>query len=462
MRSRSLRLRLTVAFGVGAALLSLTFGTLAYVGVRHITVTGRQNTDLRQAYVNAALIRDAVTSDSTPMPQLIASLDSATSSTSLLSLNNFWYASGTPKPSTIPLGVRRYALRGVVSRQVVKANGVPEIIIGVPIPAIHAQYYVIDNLTDLESTLRLSFVILSLGAAFTTVLGLFAGWWITRRAMAPLEVASEAASRVAGGALDTRIPEDPRNREVAALAASFNTMVERLVERLQRDARFAGDVSHELRSPLTTLATSVEVMRHHQSEMTADTRAAFELLAADVQTFQTLVEDLLEITRYDAGAASMHLETVDAGELVRQCVRSAVRRHQLADVPVTDHTGGRAFVKVDRRRFERVITNLLDNASRYAGGATNIIVGLDGDQVVIDVDDAGPGINVEDRGHVFDRFYRGAAARDRGVARGTGLGLALVADHVAHFDGTVRATEAPSGGSRFEVRLPRHDEEDDE
>ena len=461
MRRRSLRLRLTVAFGLGAAVLSLIFGTLAYVGVRHIAVTERQNHDLRQAYVNAALIRGAVIAGTPTIPALIASVDTATSSVSLLHRYDVWYAKSVPNPLLIPIGVRRLANAGVVSRQVVVEDGVPEIVIGVPIPAIHAEYYVSDNLSDLDRTLRLSFLILLLGALFTTGLGVLAGRWITKRAMAPLEVASRAATEVAGGALDTRIPEDPRNTEVAALASSFNAMVERLVERLNRDARFAGDVSHELRSPLTTLATSVEVMRHHRDTFDPDSQAAFDLLAADVHTFQVLVEDLLEIARYDAGAASTHLETLDAHELVRQCVRSAVRRHQLRDVPVHDDGAEEAYVTVDRRRFERVMTNLLDNASRYAGGATAVSVHVEGDEVVINVDDEGPGVSSEDRAHIFNRFYRGEAANARGSSRGTGLGLALVADHVTHFQGTIHLLDAPTGGSRFQVRLPRREPDEE-
>jgi signal transduction histidine kinase len=260
---------------------------------------------------------------------------------------------------------------------------------------------------------------------------------------------------VASGELDTRIPEDPRNSEVATLATSFNTMVAQLVERIERDARFAGDVSHELRSPLTTLATSVEVMRHSRDQLSPDARAAFDLLAADVGTFQVLVEDLLEIARIDAGASVMHLEPVAIDELTRQCVRSAVRRHQLRDVPVViDESAQGALVAVDRRRFERVMSNLLENAERYAGGATSVRLTRRGTQAFLDVDDDGPGIALEERQRIFDRFYRGNFSKDRGAAYGTGLGLALVAEHVHLFGGSIAAYEAPSGGARFEIALP--------
>ncbi len=457
MRQRSLRLRLTLAFGVGASVLSVLFASLAYFGVRHILVTERQSTDLRQAYVNAALVRSAINTNPSSLAAVVQSLDVGTSSSSFVQLRGHWIAAHESSPQNlVPAAVQAMAQRELVSRQIVIHNGTPVLFIDVPIANAHATYYQLHSLGDLESTLRTLFLYIGGGALFTSLLGAVGGWLITRRAMSPLEVASAAAQRVAAGALDTRIPEDPKNSEVATLATSFNTMIEQLVLRLERDARFAGDVSHELRSPLTTLSNAVEVMRHSREQLSPDGRAAFDLLSTDVGTFQILVEDLLEIARSDAGLASMNLEEVPVVELVHQCVRSAVRRHQLRDVPV-DATSevSDAYVMVDRRRFERVMTNLLDNAQRYAGGAVAIRLAVSDDHVLIDVDDAGAGIEPTDRVRVFDRFYRGSLANDRGATRGTGLGLALVSDHVHHFKGSVAALESPEGGARFEIVLPR-------
>ena len=456
MRQRSLRLRLTFAFGFGAALLSVLFATVAYFGVRHTLVTDRQSTDLRQAYVNAELVRNAVLVDSPSLHQLVQSLDLATSSVSIVDFEGVWYASNVTNPrALIPIQLRLNAAQITVSRQVLAANGSPELVIDVPLPGIRATYYQIHSLTDLEATLRSLLLILGLGALFTTSLGAMGGWLITRRAMAPLEMASLAAQRVANGALDTRIPEDPRNSEITTLATSFNTMIEQLVERLERDARFAGDVSHELRSPLTTLATTVEVMRHSRDQLSPDGRAAFDLLAADVGTFQQFVEDLLEITRSDAGANSLHVEAVALDELVRQCVRSAAQRRSLPEVPIVVGPGvPGSMVLVDRRRFERVIANLLENAERYANGAVAVRLSFTSGLVTVDVDDAGPGVDPDERARIFDRFYRGSFAHDRGASRGTGLGLAIVTDHVKHVGGQVRLLDSPEGGARFRIELP--------
>jgi two-component system, OmpR family, sensor histidine kinase MtrB len=460
VRRRSLRLRLTLAVGFGVAFLSVLFASVAYFGVRHILVVDRQTTDLRQAYVNAALVRNAVNSGSPALHELIKSLDTATSSTSVVHVNRTWFARTLKNPQTvIPRGIQFAALNDQVARQVVVTKGVPILYIDVPIPAAQALYFQLDNLTDLDSTLRSLMLIFAASALFTTSIGVLGGRRIIRRSMAPLEVASQAATKVANGALDTRIPLDPRNDEVSALAHSFNTMVEQLVVRLQRDARFAGDVSHELRSPLTTLATSVEVMRRSREELTPEGRAAFDLLATDVGIFQVLVEDLLEIARSDGGASTMHLEEVQLTRLLEECVISAERRHQLTRVSIVAKPDARdVLVQVDRRRFDRVITNLLDNATRYGGGAVAIRVSRVDGRVAVDVDDAGPGVIPAERERVFDRFYRGSMANDRGAARGTGLGLSLVADHVKHFGGDVSIRMSPEGGARFRITLPVLDE----
>jgi signal transduction histidine kinase len=184
-------------------------------------------------------------------------------------------------------------------------------------------------------------------------LGAYAGRRITRRATAPLADTALAARQVAEGDLAVRLPNDAPHSEVATLASAFNEMVEQLVQRLDRDARFASDVSHELRSPLTTLAMSAEVLRLHESELHPDAREALTLLTTDIATFQSLVEDLLDIAKSDSGSDTMVREVLPINELVTQCVLAATRRHQLPVTPQQwDSTDG-LYVSVDRRRFDR-------------------------------------------------------------------------------------------------------------
>jgi two-component system sensor histidine kinase MtrB len=193
----------------------------------------------------------------------------------------------------------------------------------------------------------------------------------------------------------------------------------------------------------------------HREELSPAGQESLDLLLADLSIFQSLVEDLLEMARSDAGAVPLVMETVPAIELLHQSVRSAAARHALAEPVVeVDESVGDPLVEVDRRRFERVVTNLIDNAHRYADGAVAVRINRIANHLAINIDDAGPGIPVDEREHIFERFYRGRAAHDRGIARGTGLGLALVRDHVKAFGGSITVLESADGGARFQIILP--------
>jgi signal transduction histidine kinase len=206
-------------------------------------------------------------------------------------------------------------------------------------------------------------------------------------------------------------------------------------------------VSHELRSPLTTLSASIEVLQARRDELSDRTQAALDLLVADVQRFTAMVADLLEISRFDAGNASLQLDNVRIAQLVRLVV---AQRHQPVDVQIGPEAAA-CRAQVDKRRLERVLTNLLDNADAYGGGATLVSVA-----VRIAVTDAGPGVDPDDRSRIFERFSRGrAVAGRRGSGEGVGLGLALVREHVGLHGGSVWVEDGPGGvGARFVVELP--------
>jgi len=456
MRRRSLRLRLLVTFGLGAFVISSLFASLTYVGVKHLLISNQQQTDLRQSYVNAALVRSTLYSSPTELSDLLNSIQKATASNVLVQTHNEWLARSN-RASTIDVSPTTIKTVGAghATEQTLNARGRIIFVVGVPIPSVETQVFEVFQLDNLERTLRTMALVLTLGALFTSIVGMSGGIWVTRRTVRPLEEVSYAAALIAEGALTTRLQVNRADREVQQLTESFNQMVSQLVLRLERDARFASDVSHELRSPLTTLATTASVLQQHREDLTAAGRESLDLLVADLSIFQSLVEDLLEMSRSDAGAVPLVMETVSAIELVHQSVRSAARRHGIEEPPVEIAAGvGDPLVLVDRRRFERVITNLIDNAHRYAEGAVALRVDLLGTQLAVNVDDAGAGVPRDEHDQVFERFFRGRAAHDRGIARGTGLGLALVRDHVSAFGGTITVTESPEGGARFQILLP--------
>jgi signal transduction histidine kinase len=349
---------------------------------------------------------------------------------------------------SIPVTMRRLVRSGGAGRQRVTLRGDPVLIVGVPIPAVGAEYFQVFSLSEFEDTvgvIRRS--LLGAGAA-TTLLAALLGFWASRRVLRPLTDVSAAAERIAEGDVERRLQatDDP---DLARLADSFNRMVDALAERMRRDARFASNVSHELRSPLTTVVTGSELLANQRDQLPERLRPAIDLLAADVARFQRLVEELLELNSTEA-ADEVVLEPVSLGDLVCRHTRSPDGSALTIDMPpnVAD-----LIVVTDARRFDRVLGNLLDNAETHGGGVTAVSVDVAGDEVRVRVDDAGPGVREEHRERIFERFYRGPLAGRRETGTGTGLGLALVAEHVRVLGGEVHVEDAPGGGARFVVVL---------
>jgi two-component system sensor histidine kinase MtrB len=460
---RSLRLRLLVTFGLGALILSSLFASLTYFGVKHVLIDDQQQTDLKQSYANAALIRSTLYTSPGELVSILNSIEQASDSNVLVRTHNQWLSKSTGAATKdVSSTVINLVNNGRAVQQTVNSGGEIIFVVGVPIPAVETQVFEVFRLAPLEHTLQVLLQVMGAGALLTSLIGMGGGLWVTRRTVRPLENVSAAAALIAQGELTTRLVVGQADREVQQLTESFNAMVSRLVERVERDARFASDVSHELRSPLTTLATTASVLQQHRGELSPAAQESLDLLSADLSIFQSLVEDLLEMARTDAGATPLVIETIPALELIRQSARSASQRHDLS-VPIVEVAPdvGAPLVSVDRRRFERVMTNLIDNAHRYAGNVVAIRVELINQDLAVNVDDAGPGVALEEKEQIFQRFFRGRAAHDRGIARGTGLGLALVRDHVQAFGGTINVLDSPDGGARFQILLPVHEGDDE-
>jgi signal transduction histidine kinase len=243
-------------------------------------------------------------------------------------------------------------------------------------------------------------------------------------------------------------------------------MAAALEQRLERDARFASDVSHELRSPLMTLEASIEVMESRRSEMPERARAAVDLLRSDITRFRTLVEDLLEISRFDAGVVRLNLDELRALQFVEQAISVSSAPDTLL---VSEGRVSSLTIQGDRRRLARVIANLIDNARVHGDSEAKISLEIpthagQAEQLLhIVVEDQGPGVPPEERHLVFERFARGAAAGRRSSADGSGLGLALVAEHIRLHNGRVWVEDRRDGkqGARFVIELPAEQVEDE-
>ncbi|MGO8870542.1 MAG: ATP-binding protein [Acidimicrobiales bacterium] len=464
-----LRARVTVTFAIGALALSTIMAGITYFTARQVLLNERQGADQRQAFVNASLIENSLRSPGVQVDQLIGSVDTLPGSLSVLHTGGQWYATSiSVGQSAIPAKLRDLVLGGTPASQIFSIGGTPQQVIGVPLPAVHAAYFEVFSLDELAGTLRTLAIALAAAALVTTVAGAVLGRWASGRALRPLAGVTEAAVAIASGELDTRV-EAGDDVDLQELASAFNRMTGNLQERIEREARFTSDVSHELRSPLTTLTATVGILEAHRDELDPRARSALDLLDGDLRRFTRMVDDLLEISRFDAGSAELSLDEVDPGELVRRAVTASVPvgedgLRSSSSVPVEVEPGVEGVrLRVDKRRFERVMANLMENASLYAGGVTRVVVArhppIGGDRhparsIRVIVEDRGPGIPVDERHHLFERFYRGSRAGQRATSDGTGLGLSLVAEHVRLHGGAVWVEDAPGHGSRFVVELP--------
>jgi two-component system, OmpR family, sensor histidine kinase MtrB len=464
--------RITAVFGLGALILSILMGGLSYFTVRHFLVAGRESAAQHQTFLNASAVRTYLQSGNTAnVGMLISNIDAGTDAHSVLFHGSKTYDSSlTVTAAAIPHQLRKVVLSGTAATQTVRTEqGSSEIVVGIPVPSVQADYFDVFDLSDLDHTLRVLALALIVAGAITTIFGIALGRFASTRSLRPLAVVSRAARAIAAGDLDTRLDAEAADPDLEGFTHSFNAMVDQLQERIEREARFNSDVSHELRSPLTTLAASVEVLEAGRDDLPARSQRALQLLSDDLRRFQRMVADLLEMSRADAGSGDLFVEEVRVAELVQRSVEAGfahMDRHAVGSTPPqvqVDPAVRTWLVGVDKRRFERVMVNLLENADHYGGGATLVEVRVaphNGALVEITVDDAGPGINPSERTKVFDRFYRGSESGRRGKGTGTGLGLALVAEHMRVMRGDVRVDSSPAGGARFVLTLPAVVEDD--
>jgi signal transduction histidine kinase len=430
-------------------MLVAVLATTSYALARTYVVDQRQRLATRQAFLNARLAKTLLTTEpeSFDPQKVFDQLEGEVGTVSLLHVGDRWYASSIGiGPDRIPADLLAIVNAGDAARRRVDVDRQPQVVVGTPIVSLDAQYFEFAPMRELDRTLRILLGSLAVASGITAVAGAGVGWYASRRLLRPLERVSRAAVDIAGGRLDTRL-DDEGDRDLEALVTSFNEMVAALQLRLEREARFASDVSHELRTPLTALATAVQVVRARADDLPNRTQLAVAVLETQIAYFQRLVLDLLEISRFDVGAAELVLDEVDIVALVRAIASD----YGSPEVVVNGAFDPR--VAVDPRRIERVLVNLLDNAERYAGGATRLEISRDRNTLRLAIEDSGPGIPDLDRPRVFDRFWRGPGSRSQAV-KGTGLGLALVAEHVRVHRGRVRVEAAMGGGSRFVVDLP--------
>jgi two-component system sensor histidine kinase MtrB len=353
---------------------------------------------------------------------------------------------------SLPAGLRQLVAGGRLGYSWQAVDGEASLVVGGRAGAGPAFYFVfpagtIDAALD---QLRLGLVA---AALIAVVLALGMAGIMARGILRPVDSGSAAAARIAAGDLSARVPVGAGADEFARFAAEFNRMADSLASTVARleasesqNRRFVADVAHELRTPLTAIVAEASIIEAGLGDLRPDARRAAELLVADVRRLRVLVEDLMELSRFDAHAEEAELAPVDLGAAVRAIVSSRLPAAELAlpSEPV--------IVSADMRRLDRIIGNLLDNARLHAPDApVSITAQESGGEVVVTIADRGPGVDAAALPHLFDRFYKADASR---AAGSSGLGLAIAAEHATLLGGSLRAENLAGGGLAVSLRLP--------
>jgi signal transduction histidine kinase len=448
---RGLRFRVMLSFALGGLLLSSALAVVTYGLADRYLVSQRERSAQRQAFLNARALRDALRSPGASVSEALAALEVPSGSSVVVQRGGKWYGTSVALGRTsVPQVMQTLVAAGTGGHQRIKTSTGPAIVVGLPVPSIQADYFEVVALTELESTLDVIRDSLLGAAALTTLAAALLGVWAGRRVVSPLRDVSAAASDIAAGEIDRRL-ETRNDPDLDPLVESFNHMVNALQLRMERDAQFASDVSHELRSPLTTMLTSADLLSARAGELPPRLREPVALLGEEVHRFERLVSELLELSRAEATVEAIELEPVNLGELLLHSLALA-DDHEF--VVAIDPDVATTPVLTDKRRVNRILSNLLENARSHGRGIRAVTVSRANGYARITVDDRGDGVPVEEREQIFERFFRGAAAGRRDAGSGTGLGLALVAEHARLLHGRVWVEDAEGGGARFALELP--------
>ncbi|WP_020658472.1 sensor histidine kinase [Amycolatopsis benzoatilytica] len=461
-RFRSLRTRLVLAFALLSVITAAAVAGIGYVRARTGIVQRAQDSAANELTAQIKLLYPLP-----PQPLSASAVDAlaermSKGKHSALVISGT-VAAGSPIGRAISPELREVVRSGKVAWQRVDGGGTTVLVLGSPllistgdrrnptVPSGIEVYQVRDLTGEIEAVGQLSREAWFAGGA-ALALALVIAVAAAGSVLRPVAELQKAARRLGDGDLDARV-EVRGGDELASVAKTFNSTAESLqqhvgeLRRMEADARrFVADVSHELRTPLAAMTAVTDMLDAEAARLPDAAGEAVRLVSQETHNLTRLVNDLIEVTRFDSGTASLEVDDVDVAEAVRATLR--VRGFEVGtDLP----EGIRA--RVDPRRLDVIVANLVGNALRH--GAPPVTVRLRGDAagVTLEVADSGPGLSEEVLPHVFARFYKADTARSRSA--GSGLGLAIAWENARLHHGELTAANRPEGGAVFTLRLPR-------
>ncbi len=441
----SIPTRVSFVFAFSSIVISSGLSILSYTVLRGILITDAENSCVSQATSNAQVLINIP--NSTPKSDYLSLLNLGSSSSAYLKNNGIWYSTSVDTSYLkLPSQIVNYSQTNV-GEMIGEMNGSPTCIVAFKLSS-STLFIETTSLKTLDTELQVLVFYLLIATILATTFGTLLGNWASRLALKPFRSLVEAASQIAAGKLDTRI-ETKDQSEIGHLAQAFNDMASSLDARILKEARFAADVSHELKNPLNTLANASALLKSHGEEVPEKSKQAIELMTQEIERFQSLVLNLLELSKPESNTSDMVQEDTVLRDLVAHALSSR------PEIQIIDENGASSLIiSVDKRRMERVFTNIVQNADNYANGLKQVITRRKSTNIQICFDDDGPGIPVEERENVFERFHRGAQSGKRGNSQGTGLGLTIVYHQVRKHRGRIYIEASPLGGARVVVELP--------
>jgi signal transduction histidine kinase len=453
IRPGRLRRRLTIAFMLVAGLSGAALAAGSYLAARESRLDDSVERALDQSRFNlefASSVLASPQSRTEAVRQLLDALERRSGFATAVRLEGQDFSSSISiRPAQAPPDLVAQVRRGQLAYQRTEFADVPYLVVGGRVSGAELYFFFSEaQLFDELGQLR---TILLVGLALLVLVAGGVGTLVARRTLAPVAEASAAARSLAEGLLATRLPPGGRD-EFGAWAASFNEMAEALEGKIAalseaqaRERRFTSDVAHELRTPVTALVGEASLLSEHLDRMPPEARRPAELVVADIARLRRLVEDLMEISRLDAGQGAVRLEPVDLASLVDATI---LARGWTDRVRVQ---GAAAVVESDRRRLEQIVANLVGNALEHGGRDVTVRTGAEDAGAYVEVEDQGLGITPEHRERIFDRFYKADPSR---TGSGSGLGLAIALENARLLGGDIEVWSERDRGSRFTLRLP--------
>lgn len=368
-------------------------------------------------------------------------------------------------PDSVRAAVRKDSTHAQLQISSMQVDGrkVPAVVVGsrIAIPnAGNYDFYLVAPMSAESQMLGIVRTTFLLGGLALTLLLAGIAYLVTRMVVTPVRDAAHVSERLTAGALNERMRVSGED-DLARLATSFNAMADSLQRQIRQledlsklQQRFTSDVSHELRTPLTTIRMAVDMIHASRTDFAAPVARSAELLSRELDRFETLLTDLLEISRFDAGATGAGDEQVDLREIVGRVVEGCEELAKSQGVKLRVHSRREAVAPMDARRIERVVRNLVTNAIEHAERRpVDITVGANPTAVAVAVRDYGVGLRPGDAELVFNRFWRADPARAR-TTGGTGLGLSIALEDTRLHDGWLQAWGEPGNGACFRLTLP--------